>query len=211
MDGIIISGYLEGLSDNIIPFIKENDVFVHTWADRDNKRWINKLERYRKYTNSLSLIIQDPKYTKKLHSYFYSTHKAISLIPNIDIYDKVIKFKPNLIGDTIKYKGDLTRYFYKASLATRPLLKDYNAHDCMYGTVYYKNIDERLFSGYPLAFKKNFLILNDIESAIYKLDQTLIEKYGEDYEGSIFWSEWFKGNNTPVILDTDLNIPNNKM
>ena len=35
---------------NIIDFIKGNDVFVHTWLNNDNQRWISKLERYRKYT-----------------------------------------------------------------------------------------------------------------------------------------------------------------
>ena len=33
----------------------------------------------------------------------------------------------------------------------------------------------------------------------------------EGYEGSIFWTEWFSNNKTPIIVDTDLNIPNNKM
>jgi hypothetical protein len=210
MDSIIISGYLTGLSDNIIPFIEKNDVFVHTWSDRDNERWINKLERYRKYTNSLSVVVEQPKYSKKLYSYFYSTYRAVNLIPNIDIYNKIVKFKPNLIGDKIKYRGDLTRYFNKASLATRPLLKDYTPNDCIYGTVYYKNIDERIFSGYPLAYKKLFHIL-DYEVKMKNLHNKLLIKYGEQYEGSIFWTEWCTINNVPIVTDTDLNITNNKM
>jgi len=211
MEGVVISGYLKDISDNIIPFISGNDVFVHTWTDNDNLRWIIKLQRYEKYTNSLNIILEDPKYDKKLYSYFYSTYTAIRSIPDIDIYDKIVKFKPNLLGDTINYKGNLTDYFYKANIATRPLLSKYKKEDCLYGSVYYKNIDERLFSGYPLAFRKNFLILNDMEAAMYKLDQSLVEKYGHDYEGSIFWTEWFNSTETPVILDLDLNIPNNKM
>ena len=54
MDAIIISGYLNDLSDNIIPFIKGNDLYVHTWDNNDNSRWIKKLQRYKKYTNNNS-------------------------------------------------------------------------------------------------------------------------------------------------------------
>lgn len=210
MDCIIISGYLTDLSDNIIPFIENNDVFVHTWSDRDNKRWINKLNRYRNYTNNLTINVEEPKYRTKLYSYFYSTYRVVNLIPNIDKYDKVIKFKPNLIGDRIKYKGDLSRYFHKANIATRPLLINYSPEDCIYGTVYYKNIDERLFSGYPLVYKKLFHIL-DYEVKMKNLHQELILKYGKQYEGSIFWTEWCNLNNVPIIVDTDLKITNNKM
>jgi len=211
MEAVIISGYLKDLSDNIIPFITGNDLYVHTWNDRDNTRWLNKLERYRKYTNNMICYVEPPKYDKKLYSYFYSTYRALKIIPDIDIYDKIVKFKPNLIGDKIPFKGDTQKYFNKAKLATRPLLREYNKEDCLYGSIYYKNIDERLFSGHSLAFKKNFLILNDIEASMYKLDNTLEQKYGKEYEGSIFWTEWFSNNKTPIIVDTDLNIPNNKM
>ena len=209
MEAIVISGYLHNLSDNIIDFIRGNDVFVHTWLDNDNVRWVSKLERYRKYTNSLNIVTEDPIYGIKLYSYFHSTISAVKSIPDIDKYDKVIKFKPNL-HDGIKYKGNLADYFYKARISSQPLLNRYKEEDCIYGTTYYKTIDERIFSGYPLAFKKLFHIL-DYETVMIDLNTSLVEKYGSNYEGSIFWTEWCKKNDVPFIIDTDLKIPNNKM
>ena len=69
MDAIIISGYLNDLSDNIIPFIKGNDLYVHTWDNNDNSRWIKKLQRYKKYTNNFSITTESPKYDKKFQEY----------------------------------------------------------------------------------------------------------------------------------------------
>ena len=90
----MISGFLYNISDNIIPFIKGNDLYVHTWDTEENKRFIGKLRRYRKYCNNFKLAIQEPKFDFKLFSYFYSTYKAISLVEDIDQYNRIIKFKP---------------------------------------------------------------------------------------------------------------------
>ena len=210
MDAIVISGYLHNLNDNIIPFIKGNDVYIHTWSDKNNDRWIRKIKRYTKLTNSLFINIENPRYKTKLYSYFYSTLTAVDSIPNIDKYDRIVKFKPNLIEGELKYIGDLKRYFHKGFISSNPLLTSYTKEDCIYGCTYYKKLDERIFSGYPLAFKKLFAIL-DYEVKMKSLHKQLIVKYGEQYEGSIFWTEWCKLNNVPIITDTDLNIPNNKM
>jgi hypothetical protein len=210
MVGTVISGYLYNLNDNIIPFIKNNDVFVHTWSGDDNERWVTKLERYRKYTNSLSLVVEQPKYSTKLLSYFYSTLSAVNLIPNIDKYEYLVKFKPNLKYGELEYKGALEDYFYKGYISSNPLLSEYKKEDCIYGSIYYKTLDERLFSGFPLSFKKLFHIL-DYEVKIKELHTYLEKKYGENYEGSIFWTEWCKQQDVPIIIDTDLKIPNNIM
>lgn len=42
------------------------------------------------------------------------------------------------------------------------------------------------------------------------LDEQLSLKYGNDYEGSIFWKEWFESKGVKLIQDLDLKIPNNK-
>jgi hypothetical protein len=210
LKAVVISGYLFNLSDNIIPFIKDNDVFVHTWRDRDNGRWITKLNRYRKYCNNLKVLVEDPKFNKKLFSYFYSTYTAVNMIEDLDKYDTIIKFKPNLDSISVSYRGWLQEYFKKASVQCRPMLTDTAKEECIYGSIYYKTLDERLFSGYPLVFRKSFLILyKQFEEEMFSLDNELSLKYGSDYEGSIFWTEWFKRRDIKLIQDLHLRIPNN--
>ena len=71
-------------------------------------------------------------------------------------------------------------------------------------------MDERMFSGYPLAFKKTFHILyKDLYREMVLLDSRLIKQYGEDYEGSIFWMEWFNNKGVKLIQDLNLKLPNN--
>ena len=123
MNAIIISGFLYDLSDNIIPFLnKKTDVYIHTWEVKDNKKWITKLNRYKKYCNELKIVTEEPKFETKLYSYFYSTWKAINIIDDIDKYKTIVKFKPNLNSNKIKYKGAIDRYFQKAAIQSRPLL-----------------------------------------------------------------------------------------
>lgn len=212
MKAIIISGLLYKLGDNILPFLdKETDVFVHTWDMEWNGRWVVKLNRYKKYCNDIKVIFEKPKFEKKLYSYFYSTWKAVNMIEDIDKYGKIIKFKPNLDSDNIKYVGDLQYYYHKAYIQSRPLLKEIKKEDCIYGPIYYKTMDERLFSGYPLAFKKAFHILEeDLYVKMTNLDESLSKKYGEDYEGSLFWKKWFNTQGVTLIHDIDLVLPNNK-
>lgn len=212
MKAVIISGLLYNLSDNILPFLdKDTDIYCHTWNIDWNGRWMIKLNRYKKYCNDIKVIFEKPKYEKKLYSYFYSTWKAVNMITAIDKYEKIIKFKPNLDSENIKYVGDLEYYFNKAYIQSRPLLKGNVKEDCLYGPIYYKTMDERLFSGYPLAFKKAFHILEeDLHSNMVNLDLSLIKKYGEDYEGSIFWEQWFYRHGVTLIHDIDLIVPNNK-
>ena len=80
MNAVVISGLLYNINDNIIPFIKGNDLYVHTWNTSDNKRFIAKLNRYKKYCNNFKVAIEEPKFNFKLYSYFYSTYKAVSII-----------------------------------------------------------------------------------------------------------------------------------
>lgn len=212
MKVVIISGYLYNLSDNLLQFLdKHTDLYVHTWIGNDNERWIKKLNRYKKYCQNIVIEKENPKFKKKLHSYFYSTWRAVNLVENIDQYDNVLKFKPNLDAEHIQYKGDLEYYFHKASIQTRPLLNGHTKEECFYGSIYYQTMDERTFSGYPLAFKRVFHTLyKDFYSSMVKLDEELTSKYGDDYEGSIFWKEYTEGRGVKLIQDLDLKIPNNK-
>lgn len=211
MKAIVISGHLNGLSNNILPFLDSTtDVFVHTWNVPSNGRWEVKLNRYRSRCRRLTLLKEDTKFQKKLHSYFYSTWKAVNLIEDIDQYKVIVKFKPNLDTAVIPYKGFTDYYFHKASIQARPLLNKIDKESCMYGSIYYQTMDERMFTGYPLAFKKAFHILyKDFHKQMVMLDENLTIKYGEDYEGSIFWKEWLESKNIKLIQDLDLKLPNN--
>lgn len=209
---LIISGFLYNLNDNLLDFLSpETDVYVHTWDTKENSRWVNKLQRYSRHCFSLTVEVEKPKFDKKLHSYFYSTWKAVNLIKDIDQYTSIIKFKPNLDSSTIQYEGNLEEYFYKAYIQSKPLLKGTTKEECLYGSIYYQTMDERMFSGYPLAFKKAFHILyEDLYREMVLLDSKLIKQYGEDYEGSIFWMKWFDNKGIKLIQDLNLKLPNNK-
>lgn len=210
MKCVIISGLIDKLSDNIIPFLdKETDVYVHTWDMQQNSRWVIKLNRYKKHCNEIKIIVEKPFLEKKLYSYFYSTWKVVNMIQNIDKYTKIIKFKPNVEGE-VEYKGDIFYYFLKGKLQSRPLLENVNIEECIFGTIHYKTLDERMFTGLPLAFKKAFLIPEEqLLSQMKELDSYLISKFGiEYYEGSIFWTEWLERKKVFTILDIDLKIPN---
>lgn len=210
MKCIIISGLLHKLSDNIIPFLdKETDVYVHTWDMEKNSRWLVKLNRYKKYCNQIKVIFDKPFLDKKLYSYFYSTWKAVNMVQDIDKYTKIVKFKPNVEGE-IEYKGNIDYYFLKGKLQSRPLLKNTSIEECIFGTIHYKTLDERIFTGLPLGFKKAFIIPEErFLTQMKDLDTYLISKFKmEDYEGSIFWTEWFEKTKVFPILDIDLKIPN---
>lgn len=210
MKALIISGLLYKLSDNILPFLdKDTDVYVHTWDMQWNGKWVIKLNRYKKYCNNIRIVFEKPFLDKKLHSYFYSTWKAVNMIEDIDRYSSIVKFKPNVDGD-IQYVGDTEYYFLKGRLQSRPLLDGVTKEDCIFGTIHYKTLDERMFTTYPTALKKAFKIPEDefIEQMTY-LDKELISRFGiENYEGSIFWTEWFENRKVYPILDIDIKIPN---
>lgn len=208
---VLISGMLIHLSDNIIPFLDKNtDVYCHTWNKDWNGRWLVKLNRYKKYCRNLYTTIEKPKFAEKRLSYFYSTYKAVNMIKDIDQYDKVIKFKPNVEGD-ISYVGDTEYYYNKAYLQSRPLLNKFTKEDCLYGTIHYQTMDERIFTAYPLALKKMFHILEErfIERML-NVNALIKATYGDNCEGSLFWKEWAEGRGVKLIQDIDLRIPNNK-
>ena len=208
---VIISGFLYDLSDNILPFLDtDTDLYVHTWQEPENGRWITKLNRYRKYCRSLKVVVEPFKYDSKLFSYFYSTWKVANSIDNIDQYNKVIKFKPNLDTKHIPYQGNIAKYFYSAKTHCRPLLDNFEKEDCIYGLFYHRTLDERMFTCYPNALRKAFVM--DEESfteQMYELNKELTSKYGTGYEGSIFWTEWFERRNIKLILDIDFKLTNN--
>jgi len=209
---VFISGYLHNLSDNIIPFLNKNtDLFVHTWQGNDNDRWIKKLERYKKYCGDFTLMTEKPKFERKRISYLYSTYAAIKMAKDIDKYNICIKFKPNLDAEEIEYSPDPFFHFKKAKLQSRPLLNDYKMDDCIYGTVHYKSIDERMFTAYPKTLKKIFhKPFNKFFEEITNIDKKLSEMMGENYEGSLLWTELFEKNNIPIIQDINLKLPNNR-
>lgn len=208
---VIISGFLDGLSDNIIPFLdKDTDLCVHTWDTFENKRWIEKLNRYKKYCNNFEIVKEKPTNLEKLLSYFYSTCKAYTYVSNECNY--IIKFKPNIDSVTIPFTGNISNYFIKAALQCRPILDETKIEDCIFGKIYYKTLDERIFSGSKLAFDKLFPILDmNIMSEAETLNKELKDKYCANYEGSIFWTEWMQRRELKIIDDNDLIIANNKL
>lgn len=211
MKAIIISGFLFDLSDNINPFLdKDTDLYIHTWNSSENLRWINKARRLKKYVNNFEIHIEDKKFDNKLFSYIYSTYKVVNNIKDIDQYEYIIKFKPNLDAIRIKYRLCLQESFNKAKVQTRPLLSDKNIDDCFFGSIYYKTLDERLFTGFPKSFRKVFIMPeNEFINKSIKLNNKLLEKY-KDYEGSIFWTELIESSGVKIIQDLNLKIPNNK-
>lgn len=209
MKAVIISGFINGISDNIKTFIdKDTDIFIHTWKSEDSDRWVNKVKRYSKFCNNLIIEVEEQKFNKKLHSYFYSTYRAVSLIENLDNYSKIIKFKPNLQGK-IEYKGDIDKYFTKAYIQSKPLLLSVDKYKCIYGSIYYKTLDERIFTATPNSIRNSFYLPFDVfKYQMESLDLELCHKFGNDYEGSIFWKEWFERRDIKLIQDIDLKIPN---
>lgn len=157
----------------------------------------------------MSIEIEKPKYERKLHSYFYSTWKCINNISDLDKYETILKFKPN-IDSHLTYKGDLKYYFTKGYLQSYPLLKGFSKEDCIYGSIYYQTLDERVFTGYPKSIRKVFNSkFGEFHKQMIDLDEKLIKKYGPDYEGSIFWKNWIENKGVKIIQDLDLKIPNN--
>ena len=199
------------LSDNIIPFLnKYTDVYCHTWNVDWNSRWVVKLNRYKKYCRSITIVVEEPMFNEKRLSYFFSTYRAVNMIKDLDKYTTILKFKPNVNGK-ISYVGDLEYYYHKAYIQSRPLLKNTTKEDCIYGSIYYQTLDERMFTGYPLAFKKMFHILE--EEFIQKMhiaNHTVKLQYGENCEGSLFWLQWANQRKVKLIQDIDLKIPNSK-
>lgn len=213
MKAVIISGFLDNISDNIIPFLdKETDVYVHTWKKPNSKhsRWVVKLNRYKKFCNRLKINIEDPIYDLKLFSYFYSTHKAVTSIENIDSYDYILKFKPNLNTEKINFNCNIKESFNTAKFLSRPLLDSILIDECIFGLKYYKTLDERMFIGKPFAFKKIFLNLNtDLDTEMKNIHRGLKQKYGKNYEGSIFWTEWINKKGIKVLQSIGSKLSNN--
>ena len=209
---IFISGYLHYLSDNIKPFLNKNtDIYVHTWQGNDNERWVNKLKRYQKYCNSITIMTEKPKFDRKRISYLYSTYAAIKMAKKLEDYSICIKFKPNLDTEEIEYSPDPSFHFRKAKLQSRPLLEEYTMEDCIYGTVHYKTLDERMFTVYPKVLKKIFhKPFETFYKQITDIDNQFSELMGDNYEGSLLWTQLFEKNNVPIIQDINLKLPNNR-
>lgn len=208
---IIISGYLVELSDNIIPFLnKSTDVYVHTWNTPENRKWITKLNRYKKFCRNLHVIIDEPiEQYSKLYSYFTSTYRAAHSIDSRVEYSKVIKFKPNIEGE-IEYKGNIERYYNKAYIHTRPMLQGTTINQCVFGCSYYRTLDERMFTLTPSALTKMFNYSpRDFEVKMQNVYSLVEDDFGNNPEGSIFWKRWLDIHNIHLIQDIDLKLNNN--
>jgi len=214
---VFISGFLYGLSDNIIPFLdKDTDLFVHSWQTEENKRWIKKLDRYKKYCNETTFMFTKPEHKRKRISYLQSTWYATNLIKDPYKYKSIVKFKPDLDTDIINYKEDMENSFRKAYLQSQPLLNDVTKEECVYGYIHYKSIDERVFTCYPHVIDKMF---QDDGNKSYQqgfmkeaisLDKKLQWWVAKEYEGSLLWKELFDYYNIEIIQDINLKLPNNK-
>lgn len=210
-NAVIISGYLKDLSDNIIPFInKDTDVFVHTWDIPENNKWVVKLNRYKKFCSNLYTVVDKPiENYSKLYSYFTSTYRAVKMIPNIQEYDKIIKFKPNIEGE-IPYKGKINTYYVKAKLQCRPMLDKVTIDECIFGCSYYHTLDERIFTATPKAIERMF-DYGEEEFKVRMMNIYALVKadHGNNPEGSIFWRYWLDTHKLYLIQDNDLKLNNN--
>lgn len=208
---VIISGFLNELSDNIIPFLNiDTDVYVHTWDTVDNKKWIIKLNRYKKYCNNLYVTVDKPidEYSK-LYSYFTSTYRAVGMINNMFEYEKIIKFKPNIDGK-IPYEGKIQTYFIKAKLQCRPMLDKVTIDECIFGCSYYHTLDERIFTATPKAIERMFdYEEEEFEVRMMNIYALVKADHGNNPEGSIFWRIWLDAHKLFLIQDTDLKLNNN--
>lgn len=207
---VIVSGFLFDLQSNIKSVLdKDTDLFVHTWDTPENQRWIKKLERYKKYCRNFEIKIEEPQYETKLYSYFYSTYRAFHMMWDFwKHYDLVIKWKPNLDCLALRYPANIRKYYMKARIQSRPLLSNYSIEDCIFGVSYYRTLDERVFCGKPQAFANAFDIkFKKFEEQMKRLNTFLIDVHGHDYEGSIFWTNWFEEKEIAIIQDLDLRIP----
>ncbi len=203
---LVLSGHIENLQDNVVEFIKEHncDVYIHTWQTPENNRWLKKL-RGIEYIYE----IQPLSNLEKKFSILHSTFKAVNLIKDVLSYDLIVKGKPNLEIKHIPFSLDVREYFIEAYKHSYPLLKGYTHTNCIYGRILHETLDERFFSAHPLVFTKLFHILyNRYIERLHSLDKRLVKKYGEDYEGSILWTEYIKSNNIKLIQDLTLKIPN---
>ena len=208
---IIISGYLVELSDNIIPFLnKDTDVYIHTWDTKDNRKWITKLNRYKKYCREMYVTVDTPiEGYSKLFSYFTSTYRAVQLIDRNKNYSKIVKIKPNIEG-AIVYKGNIPEYYKKAYDHSRPMLEGTTIDDCIFGCSYYQTLDERMFTATPSAMRKMFNYTTlAFEEKMLKLADLLKTEYGDSLEGSIFWKRWIDTHSLHLIQDVDLKLNNN--
>jgi hypothetical protein len=208
---IVISGYLVELSDNIIPFLnKDTDVYVHTWDTNENRKWVTKLNRYKKHCREIYVTVDRPiEGYSKLFSYFTSTYRAVHLIDRDKTYSKVVKFKPNIDGE-ITYRGNISKYYKKAYDHSRPMLKGTSIDDCIFGCSYYQTLDERIFTATPSALYKMFNYQPDVfEKRMISLADGIRIEYGENPEGSIFWKKWIDEHNLHLIQDIDLKLNNN--
>ena len=211
---IIISGLLHNLSDNFIRFVEdlkdEVHVYVHTWDDIDNLRWVNKLLRYQDRTRITVNMEPCPDFEKK-YLILHSTYKAVNLISDLNKYETIIKFKPDLDTEHIPYNKTIEKYYTEAYLHTYPLMEGKAREDFIYGRVLYKTLDERMFSAYPSAIEKLFRRpYNDYFDDIHNLDKFLQKKYTKNYEGSILWTNYIKERGLDIIQDLTLQIPNCK-
>jgi len=64
---------------NIVFLDKNTDVYCHTWNIDWNGRWMIKLNRYKKYCNSLKVVMEKPKFEKNPNKVLENSfQKAIS-------------------------------------------------------------------------------------------------------------------------------------
>ena len=209
---IVISGYLHGLSDNILPFLSKNiDLYVHTWKGKGNDRWISKLNRYKSLVNTLRVTVEEPVYYDSIRSLFHSTYIGYQMIDKPSQYNTIIKFKPDIDTDIIPYDFDVEKYYYEARLQFRPLLDKVEYKDCVFGRILHKTLDERIFTAHPNAWKTLFskeydTFIRSINSVNYELTSK-----HRSYEGSLLWTEYIQKSKLTLIQDTTLQLKNCKM
>jgi hypothetical protein len=211
---VIISGLLTNFSDNFIKFIEDLDEEVHTyvstWNTSENLRWVNKLMRHQ-YKTRITINMEVPMYEEKKYLLLHSTYQAANLIYDLNDYSTIIKFKPDLETDRIKYDKNVEQYFTEAAVHAYPLLNGRKKEEFVYGRYLYKTLDERMFTAYPEGIEKLFKrSYTDFFDDIYALDSYLKKKYTENYEGSILWTNYIKERKLGIIQDLTLKLPNCK-
>lgn len=206
------------------------DFYIHTWDIPFNHKYIQSLKRYEDKFNFI-LRIEDyesrflPLIGELIHPNFierghyktflllYSLWNAFDLIPTVEDYDSILKYKVDIDSDQIPWgilENEEPKEFFKhRSVWSFPTLHQFSYNDCFYAQHTYRGFDERHFMTYVKPIKKIFLdkTVEELMAEVKEICLYLFRKYELSIErrvpwgvqGPIIWGELLKRHNIPYI------------